>query len=369
MKHRVWSIQIRLLIKLIFSSILKHKEIEYLIAKSFKGELNQDEKSLLNEWMVASVKNKKKFEEYLRLWKKSETLVLSDAIDIESSLGKTKKRIKEFESKKRRNFYFKQIAAILLLSISLASLYNYFFNRAGLNGSEEIVFQEVKAAYGTQTKLFLADGTNVWLNSGSTLRFPISFKNMDERKVELNGEGYFEVTKNDTKPFIVKGHELDVKVYGTSFNVSAYKEYNSMVVALVEGKVGLVKDYNGKQTELMVLEPNNVAEFNVESNTLKRREDVKMNKYTAWRDGYIVFYGDPIDKVVQRLEKWYNVDIEIGDKTLRDYRFTATLYDESLEQVLSLLSLSSPMQYKITPAQKQPDNTYSMRKVTLTMKR
>lgn len=348
---------------------MKNKEIINIITKSFADILNEEEQHQLDCWVSKSLENKAKYEGYRRLWEQARTLASHEDIDVEAALVKTKKHIKEFRAKKRINFYIPRVAAILLVLISLAFALKYFFNNSDFPLSlEQTVFQEVKAAYGMRTKLLLADGTNVWLNSGSTLRFPLSFHDMDQRKVELVGEGYFEVTKNVVKPFIVKTPELDVKVHGTSFNVLAHEEYNSTVVALVEGKVSLIKDYNGKQRELMVLRPHDVVEFNSGDNTLHRTADMKMNKYTSWKDGYILFYGDPIDKVVQRLEKWYNVDIEIADKALEDYRFTATFYDESLEQVLKLLSLSSPIEYKITPAQKLKDNSFSMRKVILTGK-
>jgi len=258
----------------------------------------------------------------------------------------------------------------LILAMTLGFLFNYLLGANNLiDGTSETVYQEVRASYGTRTKLLLADGSTVWLNSGSTLRFPINFDNAEERVVELNGEGYFDVTKNESKPFIVNTSGLDVKVYGTSFNVSAYDEYDSMEVALVEGKVSLVQGERGDRKELMVLKPNDVVECNISEKRLSRSSDSKMNKYTAWRDGKIIFYGDPIEKVVSRLEKWYNVDIEIKDKALQDYRFTATFNDETLEQVLKLLSLSSPMEYKIVPSEKLKDDGFSSRRVILSTKK
>lgn len=344
-------------------------DIENIITKFFSGEINPEEQAVLDNWISQSEKNRKEFEAYFELWEKSKQLVLSDTIDVESALDETKEKI-GLTTKKRWIIYLRQAAAVLLLSLSLTFLYNYFSGNYNLEDSpEKIVMQEIKAAFGTRTKLQLADGTNVWLNSGSTLRFPISFKNQDERKVELNGEGYFDVSKNATKPFIVNTSKLGVKVYGTSFNVSAYEEYQNMTVALTEGKVALVKEYSSGPKELMVLKPNDVVEYNPEHNKLYHSSSSNLKKYTSWKDGYIVFFGDKIEDVVQKLEKWYNVDIEIKDHELMEYSFTATFNDETLEQVLTLLSLSSPISYDITPAQKQDDNSYTNRKVTLSIKK
>ncbi len=344
--------------------------LESIIAKSVTGKLSAEEKRTLEEWVMLSSENQKELEAYTQLWEKSKTLNLSTPIDVESALLKTKKRIAGLQPKKHWIRILRQAAAVLVLSFSFSILDHYFFKSKGSTpASEQMVYQEIKATRGTLTNLVLADGTKVWLNSESTLSFPISFNNQEERKVELNGEGYFEVTQNKDKPFIVKTSTLNVKVYGTAFNVLAYKDEPSMTVALVEGKVSLMKEYSSGSKELMMLKPNDVVEYDTRENMLNHHSDISLNKYTAWKDGYMVFFGDPVTKVVQKLENWYNVDIEVADNALQNYQFTATFADESLEQVLYLLSLSSPIDYRITPAHKQKDNSFSKRKVTLKVKK
>jgi len=346
----------------------REKKISRIIAKSFKGALSTKEQVLLDQWISVSEENKIKFKVYEKLWKSSGELVLSNSIDVEASLLETKKRIPDFRIRKKPSFYYFKVAAVFILTMGLGFLFNYLLGANDfIDGTSETVYQEVRASYGTRTKLLLADGSTVWLNSGSTLRFPVNFDKVEERVVELNGEGYFDVTKNESKPFIVNTAGLDVKVYGTSFNVSAYDEYDSMEVALVEGKVSLVKGEKGSRKEYMVLNPNDVVECDISEKRLSRISDAKISRYMAWKDGKIVFYGDPIEKVVSKLEKWYNVDFEISDKALQNYRFTATFNDESLEQVLKLLSLSSPMEYKIRASEKQEDDSFSRRQVILSV--
>lgn len=347
---------------------MENKKIINIITKSFADVLSEAEQDSLDLWISESNQNKRKYAEYKRLWEQAKILATHDDIEVEEALVQTKRKIKDFRDKKGISFWAPKAAATILLLVSLAFGFNYFLNNIDFyRPISETVFQEVKAMHGTRTKLLLADGSGVWLNSGSILRFPISFDNLNERKVELVGEGYFEVSKNAAKPFIVKTSDIDVKVYGTSFNVSAYDEYESTVVALVEGKVSLEKEIDGRRKELVVLKPNEAVAFNKNEKSLHSIKNAKMNRYTGWKDGYIVFYGDPIDKVAQRLEKWFNVGIKI-DEALGDYRFTATIHNESLEQVLELLSMSSPMQYKITPAKLKSDNTYSPREVKLSIK-
>ncbi len=342
------------------------QQIDHIISKKITGSLSIGEQEILDSWIAQSSENKKEFEAYINLWEKSRELVLSDAINIESSLTNTKNKIASLNTGTLWIVYFRQAAAVLLLSLAINFLYNYIKNG---EHPEQMVYQEIKVSYGTQTNVVLTDGTKVWLNSGSTLRFPASFKNATEREVDLNGEGFFEVTKNKTLPFIVNTSKLDVKVYGTSFNISTYDDYKSMTVALTEGKISLLKRKGGKEKELLVLKPNEVANYDIAENKLEHSSDNYIEKYTAWKDGKIIFYGDPIDVVIKRLEKWYNVKIAISDDELQNYRFTATFIDESLEQVLKLLCRSSPMEYKITPSQKHKDNTFSKRKVILSVKK
>lgn len=345
----------------------KH-DIENIISKQIIEGLSNQEQLILNDWLSESEENKKVYESYSKLWNKSKNLVVSDAIDVDASLLQTKRRI-GFHSKKRWITYSRQAAAVLLLSLCLSFFYQYISKTNNIETSQQEVYQTVKASYGSQTKVVLADSTIVWLNSGSSLEFPFSFNNADKREVNLNGEGYFEVSKDESKPFVVKTSKLDVKVYGTSFNVHAYDNYDLMTVALVEGAVSLVDCNGSQQDEVIAMKPNEVVEYNDVRKTIKPWNEHYMEKHIAWKDGYLIFYGDPIDVLVRRLEKWYNVKIVVADSELKNYRFTATFIDESLDHVLKLLSLSSPLQYKIIPSKKLSDNSYSVRSITLSIKK
>lgn len=335
--------------------------IEYLISKSITGNLNEEERLHLKKWIDESEENAREYKAYQGLWNKSKKLVFSDSIDVESSLTKTKNRI-SFNDKKRWLVGIRQIAAILILSVTINILYNYITS----SESAKTVYQDISTAYGTQTSFILADGTKVWLNSGSHLHFPVSFSNMNERKIELDGEAFFEVAKNKDKPFIVNAKELNVKVTGTSFNVSAYNDAPDIVVALKEGKVSLLRS-NSQNNEIVSLVPMEVASYNRIQNKLNLRKENYFDKYTAWKEGHIVFFSDQIETVVQKLEKWYDVDIEIADENLKKLIFTGTFINEPLEQVLSLLSISTPtFKYAIIPAFMNIDGSYTKRKIILT---
>ncbi|WP_347840602.1 FecR domain-containing protein [uncultured Draconibacterium sp.] len=346
---------------------MRTQNIDQIITRKLAGEISNEELAMLNNWLAESEENRKEYAALVQLWDKSKKLYLSEEIDVELALKQTRKRI-GFSTKTRWIIYARQAAAVLLLSVALSFFYNYITPLVKTETAQESIYQEIRASFGTQTKVTLADGTSVWLNSGSSLRFPTSFNKSKNREVELNGEGYFEVIKNTEKPFVVNTSTLGVKVYGTSFNVTAYKKDKSMMVALVEGKVSMI-ERNGKEgKELLILKPNDVVEYKSEENKIYHKVEPHMYKYTAWKEGKIVFFNDPISVVVQRLQKWYNVDVEINDQRLFDYRFTATFIDESLEQVFKLLCLSSQMQYEIIPSKKLNDDSFTKRKVILTIK-
>jgi len=342
--------------------------IHSIIAKSLTGQLNDQELKELNEWKLASNINLSEYNDFVELWIKSGSLVLPSAINHHNAF----KIIRNNTGLNLRNRWINiaiQVAAVLVLSIIFSGVFTYMSNdRNGSifsNAASLPVYQEIKAAFGTQAKVELADGTVVFLNSGSKLRFPQTFDHQEQRKVLLDGEGYFSVTKNPDQPFVVEVNKLDIKVLGTTFNVEAYNDNPSVNIALVEGSVLLQEHSESGNRDLMQLSPNQVATLNKSDNTISKTDLADLYKYTAWINGRIVFYDDPIETVVNKLGKWYNVDIKIADKRLENYRFTGTFINESLEQILNILSLTSPMTYDIKSSVKQADNSMSQRKIVL----
>jgi transmembrane sensor len=344
------------------------KEIYDLIAKSFYGELTPEEALLLNIWKESEKSNLLAYQDFAEIWKNSNRLALPSQIDLPGSLKITRQRagIKNYEIKWMS--LMRQIAAMLVLSVIFASTYQMLIKPAASITKQVVIFQEVRAAFGTQTRLELSDGTKVWLNSGSTLKFPTTFDNSKTRLVFLSGEGNFKVAKNTQQPFIVDVNKLQVKVLGTTFNVEAYPGDAAITIALVEGKILLQQTSNEKISDLSEMKPNQVASFRKSENKIQLKEENDLTKYTAWTDGKIVFSNDPVNTVVQKLQNWYNVDIKLSDKKLENYRFTGTFIDEPLEQVLRILNLTSQMQYKVIPAKKLLNNSFSKRMIILKSK-
>jgi len=273
--------------------------------------------------------------------------------------------MEEQPSKLKRIYLgFSKVAAVLIIPILIVA--GAFILRT-INTKKYLAQTTISVPLGATSKLQLPDGTHVWLNSGSTLTYPLSFRKHHTRLVELHGEGYFKVAKDKTAPFIVDMADMDVKVTGTVFNARAYDDEAYATVALVEGSVELGSEANkGKEfTKYESLRPYEVAFLDKRDNQLKIEAKSDLDKYTAWREGRTVFDNDPIEIVADKFEKLFNVNVKIQSKDLLQYRFTATFVNETLERALKILSISSPIHYKIIEAKKDSNGAYGKRTIIL----
>lgn len=201
------------------------------------------------------------------------------------------------------------------------------------------VMNKLVVPYGKRSQITLADGSKVWLNSGSVLEFPSTFAG-NTRSVNLTGEMYVDVTKDPNKPFLVNTPDLQIKVYGTQFNISAYQDDSAQSVVLVSGSVS-VKSNTSKET---YLSPN---EMLVYSNQGMEKREVDINKFISWKEGYIMLEDTPIDDVLKHLERYYNLSFNIQeDINLKSRTCTGKLYlSDNLDNVMATISLLSAIKY------------------------
>jgi len=233
---------------------------------------------------------------------------------------------------------YRNIAAVLIPIVAV-SLSIYLIGNPNAQFAENWV--KIEVPRGTKSEFQLPDGTKGWLNSGSTLQYPSSFKN--HRKVKLQGEAYFNVVHRKDSEFTVALKDMDVKVLGTKFNVSAYAEDGLSEVVLKEGKVEVV----GKSNHFSaVLKPEEKISYDSVNRTVKQNK-VDLKQYLSWVDGYLVIDNEPFETAVRKIEHWYNVDVTIENEQLKAYRLRATFHNEPLESVLHLLALSTPIVYTI----------------------
>jgi transmembrane sensor len=190
---------------------------------------------------------------------------------------------------------------------------------------------------GGQYQLALPDGSKVWLNAASSIRFPVAFTG-NERVVELTGEAYFEVAKNKQMPFKVKVKDMEVQVLGTHFNVMAYEDERSLQTTLLEGSVKVTSPNAGK-----LLQPGEQAKY---ANGNMQVVDANVEDVVAWKNGMFQFNSLDVESVSRQLSRWYDVDIDIRDRI--DEHFTGTISRSSdITKVLKMLQATGALSYKI----------------------
>lgn len=279
----------------------------------------------------------------------------------EALLDKVHHRIRLNEDTKviRTNWMstFQRIAAILIVPLLLSFLAYFYYQSekpAGINS-----YAEIQCPLGVRTKFQLPDGSTGFLNSGSTLKYQVSFAS--ERKVQLVGEAFFDVVHNKKLPFHVNTKNLDIKVLGTTFNVIANEDEQTEEVVLQTGKVD-VSSQSGKQ--IAVLKPNEKITLNTEKLTFIKNE-VEATQYTSWKEGKLVFRNENMQQVARRLSRWYNADVVVDDRQLEDYTFHATFVDEPLDEVLKLISITTPLSFQEEKRTSNASGAFEKRKIVL----
>ena len=233
---------------------------------------------------------------------------------------------------------WKKIAAILLLPILAIGIY-YTIN----NGSSSLNTQIVKymVPEGQKSNLVLADGTKVWINSGSTLSIPSNYS-LENRKVQLNGEAYFDVVKDKSHPFLVETKTYTVKVYGTNFNVRAYDYLKMSETVLEEGAVSILSN-SGKE---ITIKPG--QRFLLSENSQYTISKVETKNYVAWKNNIFKINNERLQDLIVQMEHWYGVDIKVENfEQVKDLRYTLTIKTESMKEMLDLMSVVTPFVYKI----------------------
>lgn len=210
---------------------------------------------------------------------------------------------------------------------------------------KNLVFNTLKVPNGKQFELELSDGTIVHLNAGSSLRYPVHFLPLEPRQVFLSGEAYFEVSKNETRTFVVQVDELGVEVLGTEFNISAYEEDENINVVLIDGSVSL-NNKGGLQDNSTKLSPGQRGSFDYMSQHVKV-DEVNTLLYTSWMQRHLVFRDLTFDQIITKLERHYNIEIENTNTELGKEVFNASFDDIEIEKVLSFFNDAHKIKYTI----------------------
>ncbi|BDD08226.1 hypothetical protein FUAX_06580 [Fulvitalea axinellae] len=203
-------------------------------------------------------------------------------------------------------------------------------------------YTTVRVPKGKRFSLVLSDGTKVWLNSDTELRYPEAFP-AGSRNVELKGEACFEVAKDKKKPFLVKVSDLEIKVYGTQFNVTHYPEMQGVRTVLVEGSVGVSKlGY----PEGVKLRPSQSLYYDIKANKARKETLDDTDIFTAWKDGRLVFQNEPFSLLAKRLERWYGIKVINRYDALRTERFSGDFINESATEAFSRLKMAGDFEFE-----------------------
>jgi len=219
--------------------------------------------------------------------------------------------------------------------------YAMYTNEESINSYNELIVPN-----GKQFKVQLSDGSLIFVNSGSKLRFPVSLNRKKTRDVFLEGEAFFEVKKNMAAPFIVHTKDMNVQVLGTKFNVSSYQNDKNTSVVLKEGSVGITKSSEifDKKRGIVITSGEQVI---LKDETFSVNK-VSIEKYVAWKDGYLFFENDKFEDIIKKLERYYNIVIENNFVELNDIRFTGSFTKEPINEVLDVFKDLTPFKYQVS---------------------
>jgi len=294
-----------------------------LIARHLAGEASADENRALDLWISENETNRKIFRQYKKLWQKSGNIKYPEKIDIDKEWEKFSQDAGIEKPVRRLN------TLKLLTRLAAAIFTGLILGYSGILIYRNSHFEKI-AATEQASEISLPDGSLVTLNAGSELTFPKKFKN-DNRRIKLEGEGFFDVVNDPLKPFSVEAAGIFVKVLGTSFNIEAAGEINRVTVIVAEGKVGIYNK-SGKDLSGELVKGDKVVIIPGKGTLSKTRNDDP--NFNSYKTGIIVFENSTFRQVANTLRKVYNVNIHVEDQEIFDNRITVTFSDKDLDYVL-----------------------------------
>lgn len=307
------------------------------IVKYIEGELEGEKKREMMKWIASSEENQKRYD--LLKAKHTVSKLNKPALDVDRTYSRWEKYIKR-RKLERMLLGLTSAAAIFVLGWFVVEM----FSPAGTNNSivnieDEEIVEEITPK-GMSREIVLPDSTLVVLNVDSRLKYPRTFKD-SIREVFLTGEAYFEVTRNTERPFVVRAGDMNIRVLGTSFNVRSYSDDSDTRATLVEGSVEIGSAYAAP----VKLEPLQAAMLNHEEKQLEIKE-VSREEAVSWKEGKLIFRETPLEEVLEDLERKYDVRFDVRSEALYNYLYTGTFDNLTIEEVLRVLKISSPIAYK-----------------------
>lgn len=370
-----------------------------------EGSLSTQENAVLQQWLSVP-ENQQYYQKLIHFETLKSKEAFYSSIDIDAAFARVREKISQNNTPVSELFNYRQFlqyAAVFLVLLGLAAV--FVFRDSDIDQKQEVVVQSIAPVYHNPTLVLadgtvvsleqkkekivskngvisnvnsvlvydakdlngatstgdntlivpvggiyavnLSDGTKVWLNSKSSLRYPVEFSG-DKRTVTLEGEAYFEVAKNPHSPFTVKTKSGNVTVLGTHFNVSSYIEDQAFATTLAEGKVSVTDIADAAKTAV-VLKPGQQARINHKTDGIVKVVEVDPSVYTAWKDGKFYFENENLKSILTKMSRWYNFNVKFESKSLEQIKFTGiVLKEEPIDHLLDIISKTSNIKYKIT---------------------
>lgn len=333
-----------------------HKiDFKYLLDQILSGQLSNDDKNELKDYIQLTFKDHDldllMREHWLGLERKD---IIADETKLQILKNQVISRINQIQSTPSKVLRFLpfnwknnliRAAAVLFIPLLLSSLVVFYRMDRQINQmTASTTVQQVIASPGSRVHFTLPDHTEVWLNSGSMLEFPISFNHQERRKVKLSGQGFFKVAHDVKHPFLVEIQGLYIQALGTSFDVSSYAEDKEISSTLEEGSIALINSRGNTVTRLF---PGQKIILDKSTNKFVVK-DVDTALSTSWKDGKLIFRNSSLSDVTRQLERWFNCKMHVQKLLLNsDLMYTATIQDETLGEVLRMIEISTSVKTKI----------------------
>lgn len=321
-----------------------------LLERYFAGQCTEAEKKIVQDYIRTHDNDDALLSQFMeQLWEETDhdTVTTPDPVSASTRYEKIRTQIRQGSSTAYKLYY--RIAASVVIVAVFSTLY-YRYANAIYNYINPVVYRNYHTRAGERMRLTLPDSSVVWLNSMSTIRFPGEFRE-NTREIQLEGEAFFQVSKNKEKPFIVHVDDLYTRVLGTSFNIEAYRDEETMRVTVTEGKVAVgvtLDSLTAKTEQFSLLIANEQLSCNRTSKAFKKEQVGSAVAFTSWTEGNISFRTASLAQVITTLERRYAVAIETDASVNRDCTFTADFPSgTSLHDVLKILSMTRKISYEI----------------------
>jgi ferric-dicitrate binding protein FerR (iron transport regulator) len=355
--------------------MIPDKNYTGLIVRYLKNEITEPEKKKLFEWVYLDPQNEKLFYSLKDIWETSNYRQIVAMASTQEEWEKFSRLVIQMKSgnlsdnklKIRRLYHVLQIAAIVVVTFLAGFLIQKYL-------PEKTEYTTVKVPYGAKSEVELPDGSKIWINSGSSLKYPAK---PDDKEVfiYLNGEAFFDIVKNEKRKLNVQTTTINVQVLGTAFNVKSYDDDDLVETTLVRGRISITGKVGNRTIEPVVLKPNqqarlmknkpevvngdlkgkaenqgiksNVQAVSVREPFIKISGEIDIETVTCWKDNRMIFKSESFSELARKMERWYNVRIIIEDESLKRSAYTGVFEKETIEQAMNALSLSLPFSYRI----------------------